>query len=386
MNKISDIMLGTIRAQVCGSEYVIGGRLSEEEMRALYVLSKSQDMAHIVSAELSRQGLLGNDEISSKFKKQQMLAVLRYERINYELTEICKVLENAHIQHMPLKGSVIRGYYPEPWMRTSADIDMLIPDEEHERAKLTIAEKLGYEIGERHEHDVSMFAPSGVHLELHFGTIEAYCAVNAKSVMDNVWQNARPKSGYEYQYVLSDELFYFYHIAHMAKHFEYGGCGVRFYLDLWLLNRNTSLDPRVKEVLLEQGGLQKFTKVSEALADVWFSGGGHNELTELMQGHVLYNGVYGSKENNVAWQQINQGGQIGRAKNLIFLPYENMLARYPKLKNRKILLPFYHVRRWCSIILRRRTKRSLNMLKENSEVAKQKTSDIKEMLSKFDLI
>ena len=296
------------------------------------------------------------------------------------------MLENAHIRHMPLKGSVIRGYYPEPWMRTSADIDMLIPDEEHERAKLTIAEKLGYEIGERHEHDVSMFAPSGVHLELHFGTIEAYCAVNAKSVMDNVWQNARPKSGYEYQYVLSDELFYFYHIAHMAKHFEYGGCGVRFYLDLWLLNRNTSLDRRVKEGLLEQGGLQKFTKVSEELADVWFSGGGHNELTELMQGHVLYNGVYGSKENNVAWQQINQGGQIGRAKKLIFLPYEQMLARYPKLKNRKILLPFYHVRRWCSIILRRRTKRSLNMLKENSEVAKQKTSDIKEMLSKFDLI
>ncbi|MBO4954226.1 MAG: nucleotidyltransferase family protein, partial [Clostridia bacterium] len=28
------------------------------------------------------------------------------------------------IDFMPLKGAVIRQYYPEPWMRTSCDIDI----------------------------------------------------------------------------------------------------------------------------------------------------------------------------------------------------------------------------------------------------------------------
>lgn len=386
MNRIVDIMLGSIRAQVCGSKYEIEGRLSEEEMKALYSLSKSQDMAHIVATELGVLGLLSDDEISKKFKKQQMIAVLRYERINYELEEICSTLEKAKIRHMPLKGSVLRSYYPEPWMRTSADIDILIPDEEHESAKLLIAEQLGYQIGERHEHDVSMFAPSGVHLELHFGTIEEYCAVNAKSVMDNVWQNAYPREGYEYQYVLSNELFYFYHIAHMAKHFEYGGVGARFYLDLWLLNRSMEFNISEKERLLKQSGLMRFADVSEKLADVWFSDGEHDKLTVLMQGHVIGNGIYGSKENNVAWQQINNGGQIGRAKNLIFLPYEQMLLRYPQLEKRKALLPFYHVRRWGSIVARRRTKRSIEVLKQNSEIAKQKTGDIRDMLKELELI
>ena len=386
MNKIVDIMLGSIRAQVCGSKYTIESRLSDEELKALYSLSKSQDMAHIVAAELGLQGLLGDDEISKKFKKQQMIAVLRYERINYELLEICRVLENAEIRHMPLKGSVLRTYYPEPWMRTSADIDILIPDEEHESAKMLIAEQLGYEIGERHEHDVSLFAPSGVHLELHFGTIEEYCAVNAKSIMDNVWQSARPREGYQYQYVLTNELFYFYHIAHMAKHFEYGGCGARFYLDLWLLNKNMEFNTSEKERLLKQSGLQKFAAVSEKLANVWFSDAEHDELTVLMQGHVIGNGIYGSKENNVAWQQINNGGQLGRAKNLIFLPYEQMLVRYPQLENRKILLPLYHVRRWGSIVARKRTKRSIDMLRQNSEIAKQKTGDIRDMLKVLELI
>lgn len=26
---------------------------------------------------------------------------------------------------------------------------------------------------------------------------------------------------------MKEEMFYFYHIAHLAKHFEVGGCGIR---------------------------------------------------------------------------------------------------------------------------------------------------------------
>ena len=127
MNKIAEIMIGTIRAQVCGSEYKIDKDITQEELNQLYILSKSQDMAHIVGAELEKQGILkSGDEVSEKFRKQQMIAIFRYERINYELEEICRVLEEAQIPHMPLKGSVIRKYYPEPWMRTSCDIDILV--------------------------------------------------------------------------------------------------------------------------------------------------------------------------------------------------------------------------------------------------------------------
>ncbi|MBQ8849460.1 MAG: nucleotidyltransferase family protein [Clostridia bacterium] len=386
MNNIADIMLGAIRAQVCGCEYEINKNISDEEIKALYVLSKHQDMAHIVAAELARQGLLKNDEVGAKFKKQQMLAVLRYERINYELSEICRVLEEAEIDHIPLKGSVIREYYLEPWMRTSADIDMLVHIEDFDRARDVIAEKLGYTTdNEKHEHDISMFAPSGVHLELHFATVEEYCAVNAKEVLADIWKHAYVKEGCAHRFVLGDDLFYFYHVAHMAKHYEYGGVGVRFYLDMWLLNR-IDHDREKREAMLLRGGLLTFERVSAELCRIWFEGGAHNERTLRMARHVLQNGIYGTKENNLVWNQISEGGKTKRALNMIFLPYENMVIRYPSLKKHKVLFPFYQVRRWCSIVIHGRTKKSMDKLKENSDVTRSQRDDVESMLKDLELI
>lgn len=386
MNNIADIMLGAIRAQVCGVQYEISKDISDDGLKALYVLSKQQDMAHIVAAELAHQGLLKDDEVSAKFKKQQMIAVLRYERINYELAEICRVLEEAEIDHIPLKGSVIREYYPEPWMRTSADIDLLVHPEELETARDIICGQLGYRLEEQVvEHDISLYSPSGVHLELHFATVEEYCAVNAKEVLEEIWDYARLIEGYSHRYYLTDDLFYFYHVAHMSKHFEYGGVGVRFYLDMWLLNR-LEYDRQKREVLLRRGGLLTFEQVAAELSEIWFTGGAHNERTLRMQRHVIQNGIYGSGEANSAWRQINEGGKTKHIMNLIFLPYEGMVYKYPSLKKHKILLPFYHVRRWFSAVFHGRTKKSVDLIKLNNEVARNKAPEFEAMLKDLELI
>ena len=49
-----------------------------------------------------------------------MIAIYRYEKINYELNRLRSALNEAQIPFIPLKGSVLRQYYPEPWMRTSS--------------------------------------------------------------------------------------------------------------------------------------------------------------------------------------------------------------------------------------------------------------------------
>ena len=386
MNNIADIMIGSVRAQVCGCEYSVQNELSDEELGALYRLSKSQDMAHIVAAELGKQKKLGDGEISAKFKKQQMIAILRYERINYELSEVCALLEAEGIDHIPLKGSVIREYYPEPWMRTSADIDMLVRREELERAKNIICERLGYHTDEvMLEHDISMFSPAGVHLELHFATMEEYCAVNAKAVLERIWDYAYLKEGFAHRYLISDDLFYFYHIAHMAKHFEYGGVGLRFYLDMWLLN-GLEHNREKRELLLREGGLLTFEQVASELCGVWFDGKKHNKRTLRMQEHVLGNGIYGSGEGKTAWNQIKKGGKVKHVLSLIFLPYDQMVYRYPSVKKYKILFPLYQVRRWCSTIFHGRSGRLVTIVRANEEVAQNQRGSIEKMLKDLELI
>ena len=375
-----------LKTQACGAERVDFGALTKEDLEALYAISKSQDMAHIVAAELHKQGALGQDEIGVAFKKQKMLAIFRYEQIQYEFDSVCKTLELQKIRHLPLKGSVLRQYYPEPWMRTSADIDILIPIEEYEKAQNVLIEELEYTGGEQHEHDISMYAPNGVHLELHFGTIEEYCAVDAKGILDDIWQYAYVDGEFKYRYCLPDEWFYFYHVAHMAKHFEYGGCGLRFFLDMWILTNRVEFDAQARRELLERGGLLQFAKQAEELAGIWFGDGVHTDLTIRMQYHVLNNGVYGTQQSNIAWKQITQGGKNERAKNMIFLPYEQMVRKYPSLQKHKILLPFCHIRRWCSALFHGRTKSSIDSLKLNAEVANSKTEPVRDMLKELELI
>ena len=85
MNQVIDIMLSAVRTQVCGAARISYEKLSPEDMGRLYSVAKSQDMAHIVASELEKQKLLKNDDkISNKFRKQFMISVFRYERINYE--------------------------------------------------------------------------------------------------------------------------------------------------------------------------------------------------------------------------------------------------------------------------------------------------------------
>ena len=50
-----------------------------------------------------------------------------------DCVECCNALEKAQIPFVPLKGSVIRKYYPEAWMRTSSDIDVLVHKEDVEK-------------------------------------------------------------------------------------------------------------------------------------------------------------------------------------------------------------------------------------------------------------
>ena len=104
--QIIDVMFSLLRYEVCS-----GAALNDDErelvgreLEALLKLSKSHDMEHLIADALSRQGLLsGADEATKKLAKAQMLALLRYERINYDYHEICRVLEEAEIEYLPLR-------------------------------------------------------------------------------------------------------------------------------------------------------------------------------------------------------------------------------------------------------------------------------------------
>ena len=156
--KIIDVMFSLLRYEVCSGEALSDDEreLALSERDVLLRLSKAHDMEHLVADALSRQGLLsGDDDATKKLARAQMLSLFRYERINYDYLEVCRVLEDAGIEFLPLKGAIIRDLYPQPWMRTSCDVDILVREEALERAVAVLTESLSFkQSGERGYHEI----------------------------------------------------------------------------------------------------------------------------------------------------------------------------------------------------------------------------------------
>ena len=235
MTNIHNLFFFLIRTEVCGakSQEVSKQNIIGSTLQSLFDFAKTHDMAHIIAEPLLKNKLIPG-ELAASFRKELMMAVFRSERLSDETKRMCELFEENKIPHLPLKGAVLRNYYPEPWMRTSCDVDILVKQCDLQRASDLLVGKLGYTLESKLSHDWGFFTPDGFHIELHFDLIEQEVAsdgiVNHKwssACLDNVWSLVSCDEGKEYSYHMSDELFYFYHIAHMAKHFERGGCGVR---------------------------------------------------------------------------------------------------------------------------------------------------------------
>ncbi len=383
----SKIMFALIRSELEGS--AVGENtvncIDENARAALYSLSNAHDLAHVVGSALSKCGKLADDEISKKFQKKVFMAVYRYEGLQYELERCCDALEKARIEFMPLKGSVLRKYYIEPWLRTSCDIDILVREEDAERAASVLVEACEYEREGKGPHDVSLFSPNKNHIELHYDLIEDGRVNSCAEILRQVWDVALAKEGYAFWREMPDSLFYFYHIAHAAKHFEDGGCGVRPLIDLWILDNMQGVDKETRDELLKRGNLWRFAEVARKLSRVWLCDEAYDPLSEQMESYILRGGVYGTTENRVVVHQQRKGGKFKYVLSKIFLPYDTIKFQYPVLQKHRWLTPFMQVRRWCKLIFCGHSKRVMRELKYNRDVSNEEAERTREFLQNIGL-
>ena len=353
------------------------GQIDGDKLLEIYNISKAHDVSHIVGSALSKNNMLGDDDISKKFKKQMFLAYYRYERINYAFDQICELFENEKIIFVPLKGSIIRDMYPEPWMRMSCDIDILVHEADIDKATKILTDKAGFSVdGEKNYHDISLFSSDNVHLELHFSIKEAQD--NIDLLLSKVWDYCIPTEENKYRYKFTNEYFIFHQIAHMSYHFLNGGCGIKPFMDLRILNEKFEYDAEKVRQLCKECNIDTFYDNVTHLTNVWFGNEEHTELTLKMQSFLISGGVYGTVENRISVESKRKGGKLSYAVKRVFMPYTDMKKRYPILEKYWIMLPICHVMRWCKLLSKGKFERSvkeLGMIK-NADLSKSDATDI----------
>lgn len=385
MKKIIKLYMQLIKAEITGtpvSEEVLG-QITPEAKEQLYHISRKNDLAHVIAAVLQRNNLLGEDELSGKYSTILYKAVMRYENIRYEFEQICSLFESEKIIYIPLKGSVIRQYYAEPWLRTSNDIDILIRPDDLDRACELLHTRLNYYDGIRTTKDLSLFSPSGVHLELHFKIQESMEKMDR--VFCNLWDYIGPVKENGYRYEMTPEYFLFHIVAHIAKHMLHGGCGVRAYVDVWLLMIHLKYDENIFLQLCEQSELLHFVESIRKLLNVWFEDDEHDELSRQLERYVINGGTFGTTETIMTTKRMSASGESGYILKRIFMSYKDLCTLYPKLVKIPVMYPFYTVVRWCKLLNVDVFKRVTNEAKVNSTIAEDKVDDLKELFGKLQL-
>ena len=381
MDDTVKLLMHCIRFEIKGEPIPseLSDRISFDVLKELFVLSKKHDLAHLTGAALEKNKLLTGGEIKKRFHKEIATAVYRFEQLNYEFNSVSETFENAKIPFMPLKGAVIRNYYPEPWIRTSCDIDILIHEEDIEKASAELSEKLSYKRELKGAHDISFLTPAGMHIELHYDLIEEKVNDKSGQMLKNVWDNAYSEEN-SVRFYMTDETFYAYHLAHMAKHFVIGGCGVRPFIDLWILNNRVRCNAEKRQQCIRDAGLYEFEKTAVRLSKVWFENAKPDTLTDMMENFIISGGVYGSIKNRVAIQQRKKGGKFRYIMSRLFLPYSSLKYEYPVLEKHKWLFPFMEVRRWFRLLFNNKFKRSAQEMRINLSISKQQQAENAKML------
>lgn len=384
MDKITQAMMNLIGSEACGSVLnpAFYAALTEEERVELYRVSKKHDLAHLVGNALINNGLIEEGKLKEAYRQEVYTAIYRYERILFETEELRRILNGERIPFVPLKGAVIRQYYPEPWLRTSCDIDILVHEEDLDRAVTALKEKSEYTTdGKKNFHDVSLYSPSGMHLELHYNIKET--KENLDELLGRAWEFAVPKNCYEYAF--TGEFFLYHVLAHASYHFTGGGCGIRPFIDLFLLKKRLPYDADKLSAMLTEAGIKRFAEEAEKLSEIWFGDGEHDEVTQAMEKFVLSGGVYGNSVNHAAVKQVEKKGKVRHILSRIWMPYESLVFRYPNLKGKRILQPFYEIKRWFSLFKRSVWKRSVGELKTNAAMDKETVNETEKLMDSLGL-
>ncbi|MBE6712959.1 MAG: hypothetical protein E7580_05515 [Ruminococcaceae bacterium] len=355
---------------------------SPEEAEELFRVAKNHDLAHVVASSLKKNSIVLPTDWESKFQKQLFMAVYRCEKLQYELKRLSELFEKEEILFIPLKGSVLRPYYPETWMRTSSDIDILVRIEDLDAATKVVTEQANYGSKGQWTGERSFFSPDGIHLELHFFD-EA--DKEEGEIFRVIWDHVVPVEGCKARMQTEWEFFYAHHVMHMAKHFSHGGCGIRPFVDLALMREKLSLDLKKKQEYLESFGLVAFSDAAEHLSSVWFEKKKHTALSEQMQDYLLEAGIFGSVANQVALEKSGKSKLLNGFFAHIWLPYDHIKHQYPVLLRYKWLLPFCQIRRWFRLLFKGGLKRSVQHVRENRNVSDEKVKRVANLMDQLKL-
>lgn len=328
------------------------------DWNALLALGQAHQIIPLLYYGIKRAGIGAPDAVLARFKSETLSCIVADEKQCHAVNEVLQAFEEHGIDHMPLKGVIIKPLYPASEMRMMGDADILIRETQYEQIRPLLL-SLGYEEGVKSPHEYIWIKKGSLFLELHHRTFAPRNKEFVRFYGDG-WLKASPCADTSCRFELDDEATLAYLAAHLAKHYRDSGVGLRHMLDIWMfLRAKPAIDQKRLADDLAQLRLDIFYANLLQTFSVWFEDAEPNEVTDLITNRVFASGSYGTQNSksvvNVT-EAIRTQGQLRTARwfylfDLIFPSYQSMCFKYRWLKRCPVLLPVMWFVRLFDILL-----------------------------------
>lgn len=323
------------------------------------------------------------DDVMKIYVDSSKKAVSRCARFEFMSDKICNMLEKADIEYALLKGKTLQKFYPIENMRISTDVDILLQNKNRSDVeKIMLAENFE-KVSSADDEDVYHKNPI-YSFEMHFDVIkkESYFYDYFSSYF------GRSKKGDSNCREFSGEDQYIYNLFHLYNHYSNGGCGVRMFLDMYLIDKKLDLDYDYIENELAKIDLIDFNTFVRKMCKVLFDDVACEENEKLLLRYIFTSGTFGTWQvgiiANIQKQIDGKKFFFKKVKYVLkswFLGLKPMQALYPVLNRFPFLLPFCWIHKGIYTLLFKRS--AIKNQIEESKSFSTKKSDILDNIKKM---
>ena len=382
MEKTSELLIYLMACSLQGTKPE-EALLANIDMEALLRLAKAHSVSAMVCMALEQTDAFQHAAETTRLKwlDAKNKAVRKNMLLDAERHQLEKEFAEHGIWYMPLKGSILKDWYPKFGMREMADNDILFDASKRKEVKAIFQGRgytvKGYNKSNHDEYEKPPIYNFEMHVSLFHGMYK-----ELTEQYENVKERLLPVDGTAYQFAFTPEDFYVFVLAHAYKHYSRSGTGIRTLADIYIINQKLGGTMNWEYVDSELRGLGIFSYEHESreLAQKLFgiaelpTEANLSEAEQQMLAYYLGASTYGTIENRTLNQMQKlqpDGGAITahtKRKYLlsrIFPGREWCKAYAPTVYKHPVLLPFFWVWRLTVKGVKRRTivKQELEAIK-----------------------
>lgn len=323
-------------------------KLNDISLSDLYRFTRKHMVSSMIYHALKQLDLKDNE--LKPFYEDYKEFSLRDASFSAQNSKLFHCFEKNKIFAMPFKGADIKKYYPKEYMRSSVDVDILIDTEQIELID-TIMRENGFTLSYSTNKELSYVKKPYFNYELHKTVIEKTSPFYPYFI--DILKKTFSSSKSNYIREMSFEDMYIYSTVHFYKHFIGGGAGIRFLLDLQVLNLNIpeNFDKSYVENKMKNMGLYDFhCRMSSLAQKVFNSTEKKSDEDKAICKYMFLQGCFGSDSGYIL-QLIEKKSQNNKTFRFLyylwykFMYQERRFRYYPILKKYYFLLPFCFIHR-----------------------------------------